>query len=31
MVFADTDEVNRALATGQVDMHARVKARIRKP
>ena len=27
MVFADTHEVNRALATGQVAMHARVKAR----
>ncbi len=28
MVFADTHEVNRALATGQVAMHARVKARV---
>src|SRR5690606_32383108 len=28
MVFADTHEVNRALATGQVDLHARVKARV---
>jgi len=28
MVFADTDEVNRALATGQVNLHARVKARV---
>ncbi|GAA5018765.1 DNA-directed RNA polymerase subunit beta' [Acinetobacter puyangensis] len=28
MVFADTHEVNRALATGQVNMHARVKVRV---
>ncbi|HQV26422.1 MAG TPA: DNA-directed RNA polymerase subunit beta', partial [Acinetobacter sp.] len=28
MVFADTHEVNRALATGQVNLHARVKARV---
>ena len=28
MVFADTHEVNRALATGQVAIHARVKARV---
>ncbi|MDW7564164.1 hypothetical protein RZN37_32135, partial [Klebsiella pneumoniae] len=28
MVFADTHEVNRALATGQVAIHARVKVRV---
>ncbi len=28
MVFADTHEVNRALATGQVAMHARIKVRV---
>ncbi|MFB2538996.1 MULTISPECIES: DNA-directed RNA polymerase subunit beta' [unclassified Acinetobacter] len=28
MVFADTAEVNRALATAQVAMHARVKVRV---
>ncbi|TXJ08285.1 MAG: DNA-directed RNA polymerase subunit beta' [Acinetobacter sp.] len=28
MIFADTHEVNRALATGQVAMHARVKVRV---
>lgn len=28
MVFADTAEVNRALATGQVAMHARIKVRV---
>ncbi len=28
MVFANTNEVNRALATGQVNLHARVKARV---
>ncbi len=28
MVFADTHEVNRALATGQVNLHARVKVRV---
>lgn len=28
MVFADTHEVNRALATGKVAIHARVKVRV---